>query len=408
MNKLKCIHSIIKKRKVLNNFSNYSKDLTLKGSLYRRPLPENLIPFSSEAGRKLFLDSMIKGEMEQFFPLIEQFHTQNEPAYCGLGTIAMVLNALGIDPGRLWKGPWRYFSEEKLETCKKIENIKKNGITFQEFCCISKLNGAHVEKYLASETTKENFRNEIKKSIESMKTENESHVVVSFDRSKLGQTGTGHFSPIGGYNEEKDMVLILDVARFKYPPYWTSIDLLWDSLLTVDEDSGTSRGFCSISRFSSCSILCHITNKHRGEWKELVEETCKNLVQSKQSFEMKDFIEVVSNEIDKISDTVPQFNQKTICQDHYSLTDNLYHEAKKNSFFSENESREKIILICLYLFSTEFENFESFPENFKEEFVEFQNENIKLKMLNDEIVKVSKEIIALPLCNSCNHSNTVI
>jgi hypothetical protein len=61
---------------------NYStiKPLTLKGSLYRRTLPENLIPFSSKKGRELFLHSMTNGEMEQFFPLIEQFHTQNEPA----------------------------------------------------------------------------------------------------------------------------------------------------------------------------------------------------------------------------------------------------------------------------------------------------------------------------------------
>ena len=29
--------------------------------------------------------------------------------------------------------------------------------------------------------------------------------------------GDGHFSPLGGYNEDKDMVLILDTARFKYP-----------------------------------------------------------------------------------------------------------------------------------------------------------------------------------------------
>ena len=39
-----------------------------------------------------------------FFRLIEQFHTQGEPAYCGLGTVAMVLNALGradffVEPG---------------------------------------------------------------------------------------------------------------------------------------------------------------------------------------------------------------------------------------------------------------------------------------------------------------------
>ena len=36
----------------------------------------------------------------------------------------------------------------------------------------------------------------------------------------LLQTGDGHFSPVAGYHAGTDSVLVLDVARFKYPPYW--------------------------------------------------------------------------------------------------------------------------------------------------------------------------------------------
>jgi len=36
--------------------------------------------------------------MEGFFPLIEQFSTQDEPAFCGLASLAMVMNTLQIDP----------------------------------------------------------------------------------------------------------------------------------------------------------------------------------------------------------------------------------------------------------------------------------------------------------------------
>ena len=32
---------------------------------------------------------------------------QDEPAYCGLTSLAQVLNALAVDPRRGWKGPWR-------------------------------------------------------------------------------------------------------------------------------------------------------------------------------------------------------------------------------------------------------------------------------------------------------------
>ena len=33
---------------------------------------------------------------------------QDEPAYCGLASLAMTLNTLNIDPRRTWKGPWRW------------------------------------------------------------------------------------------------------------------------------------------------------------------------------------------------------------------------------------------------------------------------------------------------------------
>lgn len=41
----------------------------------------------------------------------------------------------------------------------------------------------------------------------------EEHLVVSYSRRTLGQTGDGHFSPVGGYHAGRDLVLILDVVR---------------------------------------------------------------------------------------------------------------------------------------------------------------------------------------------------
>lgn len=36
---------------------------------------------------------------------------------------------------------------------------------------------------------------------------------VSYTRKAFGQTGDGHFSPIGGYHGGRDLVLILDTVR---------------------------------------------------------------------------------------------------------------------------------------------------------------------------------------------------
>ncbi len=40
-------------------------------------------------------------------------------------------------------------------------------------------------------------------------------LLAGYSRRALGQTGDGHFSPIGGYHRGKDLVLLMDVARFK-------------------------------------------------------------------------------------------------------------------------------------------------------------------------------------------------
>ena len=42
-------------------------------------------------------------------------------ADCGLSCLAMVLNTLEVDPGRRWKGVWRWYSEDMLDCCTPLE-----------------------------------------------------------------------------------------------------------------------------------------------------------------------------------------------------------------------------------------------------------------------------------------------
>lgn len=88
--------------------------------------------------------------------------TQNDPAFCGLGTLCMVLNALEIDPQRKWKGPWRWYEQEvscssltwlryvfahschpvqMLDCCRPLEHVAKEGISLAEFACLARCNG---------------------------------------------------------------------------------------------------------------------------------------------------------------------------------------------------------------------------------------------------------------------------
>eukprot|EP00467_Chlorarachnion_reptans_P022901 CAMPEP_0114510510 /NCGR_PEP_ID=MMETSP0109-20121206/13837_1 /TAXON_ID=29199 /ORGANISM="Chlorarachnion reptans, Strain CCCM449" /LENGTH=567 /DNA_ID=CAMNT_0001689845 /DNA_START=80 /DNA_END=1783 /DNA_ORIENTATION=- len=231
-------------------------------SFYKRELPSNCIRFAGDEGVRMFQDALAAGTGSAYFPLAEQFRTQDEPAFCGLSTLTMVLNALSIDPGRIWKGGWRWFSEEMLDCCESLERIRKQGIAFDKLACLASCNGAAVETWRARglDSDEEHLRQAVKEACSTS-----THFLIAcYSRSVLGQTGEGHFSPIAAYHEESDMVLIMDTARFKYPPHWVPLKLLVKAMQKEVEDSGKPRGYMRLSRASgdgspSSSVLFVLT-----------------------------------------------------------------------------------------------------------------------------------------------------
>ncbi|KAG0078440.1 hypothetical protein BGZ90_005226 [Linnemannia elongata] len=217
-------------------------NLNLKNSFYRRKLPEHLVSFTSPKGKQLFREMLSEGYGEGYFSLVGNFTTQSEPAYCGPSSLAMVLNSLEVDPQRQWKGAWRWYSDELLECCAPAEQVKAKGITFNQFACLSKCH-CDVQVRRANQVSLEQF----KQDLEMVCSRDDIHMVVSFSRKALGQTGDGHFSPIGGYVPKAGMVLVLDTARFKYPSYFVSVEKLWESLFPIDAETGSSRGYFLLS-----------------------------------------------------------------------------------------------------------------------------------------------------------------
>ncbi|CAN5470866.1 hypothetical protein BH11MYX1_BH11MYX1_54900 [soil metagenome] len=212
-------------------------------SLYRRPLPDDTIAFSSEPGRHLFAEALASGGLDGYFLLAEQFHTQSEPAFCGLGSLVVALNALAIDPGRMWKGPWRWFSEELLDCCISLDEIRRRGLDLDELTCLARCNGADVELHRADSDDVAGWRTALMAAARG-----EVVVIASYDRGSLDQSGEGHYSPIGGYHAPLDMALVLDVARFKYPPHWISAERLWHAMEAIDPVTARSRGWIVLRR----------------------------------------------------------------------------------------------------------------------------------------------------------------
>ena len=189
--------------------------------------------------------ALAAGTAEAFFPLVAQLHTQAEPAWCGLGTLVTVLNALELDPGRTWKGPWRFYGEELLDCCVSLDRATSEGLTIFEVACVAACNGAQVETELARPGGLPAFRAAVEASCRQPAGP---FVVAAYDRAGLGQTGQGHYSPLAAFHAEQELVLILDVARFKYPPHWVPVSRLFGAMEGVDPASGRPRGWLVMDR----------------------------------------------------------------------------------------------------------------------------------------------------------------
>lgn len=212
-----------------------SVPITSPTHFYRRPLPDCCVSFSSVEGMSLFAEAQASGHMFIYFPLASQFRTQDEPAFCGLSTLVMALNALEVDPQRVWKAPWRFYHENMLDCCVPLETVQQAGITMDQFACLAACNTLHVKMVRAHE---ENLESDFRSTVASVTQRTDQVLVVSYARSALDQTGDGHFSPVGGYHPGRDLVLIMDTARFKYPPHWVSLSRLFHAMQQTDKTSG--------------------------------------------------------------------------------------------------------------------------------------------------------------------------
>jgi hypothetical protein len=236
-------------------------------SFHKRPLPTTLTALSSSQGKVLFKEALASDGMESYFPLAEQFVTQSEPSFCSLSSLSMVLNALNFDPKKVWKGLWRWVSEETLQ-CEStricghsLDRIKTDGLSFVEFESLARCHGVKITSHrvirdadgtIYDETSPDGLE-AFRSLVERISSDDraETFIVVNYSRKILGQTGDGHFSPIGGYHKEKELVLIMDVARFKYPPYWVPLQQLWEAMAEQDSQTHQPRGYFVVSGWNT-------------------------------------------------------------------------------------------------------------------------------------------------------------
>ncbi len=210
-----------------------------------QPLPPELIAFDSDEGRRLLFESKASRD---YFPLSTQFLTQKTQAFCGVASSVMVLNSLPIAaPEAAEHATFRSFTQSNVFAPSlgslNADFVGKGGLTLEQLATLLGANHASAQIHLAEDGGLDAFRAEVKKNL----ADPSDFILVDFLRSELGQDTGAHWSPIAAYDEASDRILVLDVARFRYPPYWAKTEALFRAMNTTDFDSGKHRGWVTVT-----------------------------------------------------------------------------------------------------------------------------------------------------------------
>jgi len=212
------------------------------------PLPSNLTDLNSDEGERFFLESNARAA---YFPIADHFVTQKNLAYCGVASIVMVLNAAGVPaPTTPEFQSYRIFTQdnfldERTDAVLPRKILDRQGMTLDQLGGLLALHPLTIEVHHAADGGLDAFRAAARDYLAA-----KNHfVIVNYLRKTLGQQAGGHISPLAAYDAKADRFLILDVARYKYPPVWVSASDLFAAMNTTDADNDNkTRGYVLIAK----------------------------------------------------------------------------------------------------------------------------------------------------------------
>jgi hypothetical protein len=211
------------------------------------PLPASLIPLNSTQGVTVMMQETT--HKISFWTAFQHLVTQQTQTFCSIATSVTILNHLasGVAPVDPIYDPYGYWTQESFfdECTEEIlprTLVSEIGSTLDQAGGMLACHNVSVSVVKANETTVSAFREVLKESF------TKGHQIASnFYRTSLGEVGGGHFSPLMAYAEADDLVLLADVARFKYPPVWVPVPEFYDAMHTIDSTSGLYRGFIVVA-----------------------------------------------------------------------------------------------------------------------------------------------------------------
>ena len=185
-----------------------------------------------------------------YWQLAPNFTAQITQSYCSVASAITVLNSMPIKkPVDPTYAPYAYFTQHNFFTPEVTRVISPQtvlhmGMTRDEMVATLTRQGVRAASIAGDTFSDQSLRALLKKALG----DDGQFVLANYYRGTLGQVGGGHWSALAAYDAKSDSVLILDVAKYKYPPAWVSISLLRQAIATTDTTSNKPRGLVIVSQ----------------------------------------------------------------------------------------------------------------------------------------------------------------
>jgi Phytochelatin synthase len=162
----------------------------------------------------------------------ETYEYQDNQSFCGPASLANLLRSIGIDK-----------SQHQVIDGSQYEpwfGVLIGGMTIDELAALLDHHVPHRVSIIRDASLAD-FRQLMRSANDPAR-----RYVVNFHRGPIFGRGHGHFSPILGYLEQKDLVLVGD-TNAEYQPFLVKSEILWRATDTIDSETGKERGLIQLS-----------------------------------------------------------------------------------------------------------------------------------------------------------------
>lgn len=196
-----------------------------------------------------------RAEAPDFWALMPYYVPQQTGSACSVASVAMMINALRGLPApsteRLVTQN-RVLNEVDDDVWKAATTENGDGVSFADFETYVRRSvaafglDAEVEVFRPKDNSPETLA-ELRRILTENEKSSRDIILLAYDQGTLtGDATVGHIAPLGAYDAARHRVLVMDVDRLWYVPYWSSDEKLLEAMVKPDRSDPTGSGMIRV------------------------------------------------------------------------------------------------------------------------------------------------------------------